>query len=61
MIHGFTIDAHEGSFVSLAKMCKRYLPPPPLPTGASIGTDELVVFDKPLYFSLMKRRKNVLS
>ena len=50
MIHGFTIDAHEGSFVSLAKMCKRYLPPPPpsLPTGASIGTDELVVFDKPL-------------
>jgi len=51
VIHGFTIDAHEGSFVSLAKMCKRYLTPSSptsLPTGASIGTDELVVFDKPL-------------
>ena len=31
-------EAREGSFVSLAKMCKRYFPPPP-PTGASIGTE----------------------
>ena len=29
-------DAREGSFVSLAKMCKRYSPPL---TGASIGTE----------------------
>ena len=29
-------EAREGSFVSLAKMCKRYSPPL---TGASIGTE----------------------